>query len=274
MPAELVAGLFDDAALFPPGDAPMPVAVPAHTALLAQLPDVVGPFVVPASRVGELIAHLDGDAFPLSLIADATTLAAAVRDLQAAGVPVAAVEVPPPADGPATAQVCQVLAEVLPADVPTFVELPRGPARDAVLDEVAAAGRSAKLRTGGLRPDLFPSAAELAGTLAAVVGRGVAFKCTAGLHAALPHVDRATGFAHHGFLTILLAADVLADGGTAKDAAAALQQTTATDLRHWTPERVTRARRSFRSFGTCSVLEPVEDLRSLDLWPLPDRIPS
>jgi hypothetical protein len=30
----------------------------------------------------------------------------------------------------------------------------------------------------------------------------------------------------------------------------------------------------FRSFGTCSVLEPVDDLVALGLLPSPDRIPA
>ncbi|HJX44708.1 MAG TPA: hypothetical protein VJ352_13620, partial [Geodermatophilus sp.] len=66
------AGLFDDAALFPPGDAPMGVAVPAHRELRARLGDLVGPFVVPAARLDELGAHLpDGEPFGVSLIASA-----------------------------------------------------------------------------------------------------------------------------------------------------------------------------------------------------------
>ena len=38
----LFTGLFDDAALFPPGDAPMAAAVPAHRQLRARLGDLVG----------------------------------------------------------------------------------------------------------------------------------------------------------------------------------------------------------------------------------------
>jgi hypothetical protein len=45
----LFTGLFDDAALFPPGDASMAAAVPAHRELRARLGDLVGPFVVPAA---------------------------------------------------------------------------------------------------------------------------------------------------------------------------------------------------------------------------------
>jgi len=79
----LFAGLFDDAALFPPGDAPMAAAVPAHRELRARLGELVGPFVVPAARLGELSEHLgdgsgdDGVPFGVSVIAAAGDLPAA-----------------------------------------------------------------------------------------------------------------------------------------------------------------------------------------------------
>ena len=50
---DLFDGLFDDAALFPPGDAPMAAAVPAHRELRERLGRLVGPFVVP--RAGHFL---------------------------------------------------------------------------------------------------------------------------------------------------------------------------------------------------------------------------
>ena len=47
----LFAALLDDAALFPPGDAPMPAAVRAHRELRRDLARYTGPFVVPAARL-------------------------------------------------------------------------------------------------------------------------------------------------------------------------------------------------------------------------------
>jgi hypothetical protein len=77
--AALCGGLFDDAALFPPGDAPMAAAVPAHREPSSRLGGLVGPFVVPAARRDEPTAALDdGDRFPVSLIGSAGALPAAV----------------------------------------------------------------------------------------------------------------------------------------------------------------------------------------------------
>lgn len=273
----LFAGLFDDAALFPPGDAPMAAAVPAHRELRARLGDLVGPFVVPAARLGELSAHLgDGGPLGVSLIAAAGDLPAAAARVDAhPGSVLAAVEVPVTADAAAAREAVRVLDQVLPAGVPAAVEVPRSAARDEVLDVLAGTGRRAKLRTGGVRAALFPSPEELAATLAACVARGVALKCTAGLHSAVAHTDPATGFAHHGFLNLLAACDALAAGEPAAAAERWLRQDDPAALvAGWSPDRAARARSVFTSFGTCSVLEPVDDLVALGLLPSLDRTPA
>ncbi len=274
----LFSGLFDDAALFPPGDAPMAAAVPAHRELRARLGGLVGPFVVPAARLGELSAHLGDDAAPfgVSLIAAAGDLPAAATRVDAhPGLVLAAVEVPVASDAATVREAVRVLDGVLPDGVPAAVELPRTAARDEVLDVLAGTGRRAKLRTGGVRAALFPPPEELAATLRACVVRGVALKCTAGLHSAVRHTDPATGFTHHGFLNLLAACDALAAGGPAAAAERWLRQDDAGALvGGWSPDRVARARAVFTSFGTCSVLEPVDDLIALGLLPSLDRTPA
>jgi hypothetical protein len=273
----LFTGLFDDAALFPPGDAPMAAAVPAHRGLRAQLGDLVGPFVVPAARLGELTEHLGaGEPVGVSLIAAAGDLpAAAARVTVHPGLALAAVEVPVVPDAAAARETVRVLADVVPESVPAAVELPRSAARDEVLDVLAGTRYRAKLRTGGVRAALFPSPEELAATLAACVARGVAFKCTAGLHSAVRHTDAATGFEHHGFLNVLAACDALAAGEPAAAAERWLRQDDPGALvGGWSPDRVARARAVFTSFGTCSVLEPVDDLVRLSLLPGLERTPA
>jgi hypothetical protein len=172
----------------------------------------------------------------------------------------------------------RALDEVLPATVPAAVEVPRSAAREEVLDVLAGTRYRAKLRTGGLRPELFPSAQELAETLHACVARDVAVKCTAGLHHAVRQTDPVTGFEHHGFLNVLLAASALSAGAPPPIAVEHLRASDAGDmvaaLRAWPPSRVDRARALFTSFGTCSVLEPVDDLVALGLLPIPERISS
>ncbi|WP_205650486.1 hypothetical protein [Actinoplanes solisilvae] len=253
---------FDDAALFPPGDAPMATAVAAHRARRSSL---TGPFVVTAARLDEMREHLTPDGPPLdvSLIAAPADLPDAVdRIARITGLRLAAVETPVAADAKT---VVRVTADVLPPEIPVAVEIPRTDQRDDVLDALAGTALRAKLRTGGLRAELFPSPDELAATIRACLDRGLAFKCTAGLHHAVRHVDPATGFEHHGFLNVLLAA---ADPA---DAPAHLRRTDgpgiASDVRNHA-----RARAAFTSFGTCSVTEPVDDLINLGLLPAHERI--
>lgn len=270
----LFAGLFDDAALFPPGDAPMAAAVPAHRELRARLGGLVGPFVVPAARLGELSEHLgDGGPIGVSLIAAAGDLPAAAARVDAhPGLVLSAVEVPVATDAATAREAVRVLDQVLPAGVPAAVEVPRSAARDGVLDVLAGTAYRAKLRTGGVRAALFPPPEELAATLAACVTRGVAVKCTAGLHSAVRHTDPATGFAHHGFLNLLAACAALAAGEPAAAVERWLRQDDPAALAGgWSPDRAARARAVFTSFGTCSVLEPVDDLVRLGLLPSLER---
>ncbi|SFU08104.1 hypothetical protein SAMN05660657_05487 [Geodermatophilus amargosae] len=162
--------------------------------------------------------------------------------------------------------------------MPAAVELPRTDARDEVLDVLAGTRYRAKLRTGGVRADLFPPPEELAETLSACITRGVALKCTAGLDSAVRHTDADTGFDHHGFLNLLVTVDALADGASRLVALERLREddgaALAAAVRAWSPDRVCRARALFTSFGTCSVLDPVDDLTALGLLPSPERIPA
>jgi hypothetical protein len=80
------------------------------------------------------------------------------------------------------------------------------------------------------------------------------------------NTDPQSGFEQHGFLNLLVAADVAADGGTVCDLVAVLternRQTVADWVRALDPAR---ARKWFASFGTCSIHDPVTELVDLAL---------
>jgi hypothetical protein len=100
--APLLAGLLDDAAVFPPGSAVLPAAVTAHRAYRAAwYRDLVGPLVLPASALVELSPLLS----PGESLALAVTLPggpggiASVLDLVTElPIELAALEVAVPAD--------------------------------------------------------------------------------------------------------------------------------------------------------------------------------
>lgn len=268
----LFTAIVDDAALFPPGCAAMPDALAAHPHHKAALyADVVGRFLCPASRLQELMDVLpEGHRIELSLIAD--TGPDGLADALALGhtdhrVDIEAVEVKP-GPGPDLMESVELVLESLPP-ILSFVELPRAPGWTGGLDAIAAAGRGAKLRTGGATVDAFPSEDELAGFIVACAERDVPFKCTAGLHNAVRHRDEHSGLLHHGFLNIALAthAAVLGEGAAAVTALLGEMDgdRLASAYRHVTDHDARRTRAAFVGFGSCSILEPVRDLTELGL---------
>lgn len=264
---DLLAGLFDDAALFPPGNAPMERAVPAHGEhRAAWYADLVGPFLCPGTALPRLLERLpEGRPLPLGLIvpgggaAVGPALAAIAGD---ARVTLTAVEVA----AASVAEAGRALDAHLPPGATGYVEVPRGPGLDAALDALAATPYRAKFRTGGTVAEAFPSEAELAAFLTGCVARELPFKCTAGLHHAVRHTAADTGFEHHGFLNVLLAVAAVLDGA---DPAAALGERSGDALAErlvgLPSERARTVRGYFLSFGTCSIAEPLDDLLALGL---------
>lgn len=276
-PHLLLDGLVDDAGLFPPARLPMAAAVDRHLDRRRRDwgPLLLGRFLCPASRLDELCATLDG-----RVGAEDDLLLGLVLDSGIGGLPEAmarlateprlvlgAVEVPLPGS-PRLAAAARDVAAALP-DIETYVELPRDGDWPAALAVLADASRGAKLRTGGLSADAFPTVPEVAAFVTACVVDEVPFKLTAGLHHAVRHRDAGTGFEHHGFLNVLLATERATSGGDAeeverllgeRDGAALVEH-----LRRLDDAEVAVARSFFTAFGSCSVEDPVDDLVGLGI---------
>jgi hypothetical protein len=267
----LLVGLVDDAALFPPGNAPMPVALAEH-ARYRQAPwsAAIGPFLCPASRIDELLALLPADQdIRVALVNDVTDAAA----LHARGTALrmsalAWVETRHDRLGEDPDAVAGGSGRMAGAPF-AYLEVPRT-GFDAALDLVGDTGafQAAKYRTGGVTPEAFPSERELAAFLVACAGRGVPFKLTAGLH----HAVRSTtdeGLEQHGLLNVLVATRVAQTGGSVDDVAVPLALRSADPLvgfvQHWDEGTCTGVRAAFRSFGCCGVTDPLGDLAALGL---------
>jgi hypothetical protein len=125
-----------------------------------------------------------------------------------------------------------------------------------------------KLRTGGETADSFPDDAQLAAALADALEQDLRFKLTAGLHNAVRHTDPDTGFEHQGFLNVVLAVHA-AMSGTGDDLTAILGDRDASAVAAAVADLDEAARglvrTRFLSFGTCSIAEPIDDLRALGL---------
>ncbi|MBC2932721.1 hypothetical protein [Nocardioides sp. zg-1228] len=261
-------GLVDDAAIFPPGDAPLHEATAAHTARREEWwADLVGSFVLRDTDL-PLVRGFGG---PLSVVVTggAGQLAGPLGAAGRLGLHVAAVEIAVRDVDDPVGNVRRIDAALRAAgadDVPLYVELP-GPVTPtwlAAADEVAACGHRLKLRLGHVDHDLVPGSATVAGWVDAALDRETPFKATAGLHRAVRHEPQGGGA--HGFLNLLAATRALWDGGTVDDATAALEVRDGAALTAaLAGGGVASARRWFTSFGSCSVTEPLDDLIALVL---------
>jgi hypothetical protein len=271
----LLAGLLDDASLFPPRSASMEAALQGYAEhRAAPYAALVGPFLCPTSRVEELLSALPtgGGALALSLVVDSDSEGAHAA-LRTAGddprLSLVAVEARMSTLGPAAAQVGANVRRLPGAT--GFLEVERSDPTPA-LELVGDAGwHAAKLRTGGETPDAFPPEEELAALLGAVTERGLAFKLTAGLHHAVRSSGHEGSGEQHGLLNVLVAtADVLAREDPQQvvgDLAERSADVLADRVRSWAELDCLAIRGSLRSIGCCEIGEPVAELAALGLLP-------
>lgn len=194
-------------------------------------------------------------------------------------VQIQALEFPPLAP-----ETLKQLLPQLPVGIDTFVELPLQGDWQPYLPLLRRSGVMAKLRTGGLTPAAIPTAPQLAEILMALVEARIPFKATAGLHHPLPGNHPLDQHPHsptarlHGFLNLAVLAALLYWRKLNPPAVLDLLQSTTLQDFHiqadglgWndqflTLEQITEARQRFwRSFGSCSFVEPVDDLKALQL---------
>ncbi|MGH3980031.1 MAG: hypothetical protein ACRDRZ_13700 [Pseudonocardiaceae bacterium] len=270
----LLARLVDDAALFAPSVALLPVAVAAHLEA-RQRPHsgVLGFFLCPVSRLGELVGQLRAtppeQPLAVSLVADTglgglpKAISIAQDNTNLLGVRM----VEAPASSDVDSNWLMTLTEFVPDDVVKVVEPRRG--RPDWLDgvrRVAQWGCWPKLRCGGKSTESFPSVDEVAEFLDVACASGRSFKATAGLQHAVRTHDEATGLTHHGLLNMLVATARAVAG---RDVRAALASTDTAALAAEAAalgEAAARGvRQVFACYGAANPNDPVSDLRRLGL---------
>ena len=181
-----------------------------------------------------------------------------------------------------TPDAVRAVANSVPSLLTTYVEIPLEPDPSPLISAIGKSGLRAKVRTGGVSAEAFPSSMSLARFIHSCATANVPFKATAGLH----HPVRAeyrltyepnspTGMMF-GFLNLLLAAGVARSGGNVNDVAAVLEETSASAFRihdvgvGWGHYRVDSPRLSSLrselaiSSGSCSFTEPIEELESIN----------
>ena len=179
-----------------------------------------------------------------------------------------------------TPQDAERLLTGLPEGLIAYVEFALSQA-GSMLPMLARNGARAKIRMGGLTADAIPDSATVARFLIACADAQVPFKATAGLHHAIrdeyPLTDKAdSGQATmHGFVNLFLAAALAWIGKEEDLVFATLEEDSPKEFRFsedsvsWhknalTAGQIGTMRRDFGiDFGSCSFLEPIEDVKAL-----------
>ncbi len=294
----LLEGRLDYAGLFPPAALDMDTAWRSFRRHRAGGEAwLTGAFVCPVARLAEL-APLPGPkdgAFALTLL---TTPAADVgleeraweEFLGRVAVPaeIRAWEIRLPADGEGPLDDLLTWGRSLPGTAPRFWEPGAAWPREQ-LDEAArslAAHRSGaaqgiKLRCGGVTPGEVPSPERVALVLELAARHALPLKLTAGLHHPLRHVREGYG-PMHGFLNVYLAALLARQGALPHASLVEIVEeedpaafTVTGDGLGWRGVwldglEVIALSAGLAGHGSCSVDEPVEDLRALGWWPACD----
>lgn len=130
-----------------------------------------------------------------------------------------------------------------------------------------------KIRTGGTKAEDFPSSEQVALFLETCATSQMPFKATAGLHHPLRHFDEINQCMMHGFLNVAVAFALCVNKKIATNVLiAVLEETEKTKFGFddgkisWQGvdldlNEIDWSRQMFGSFGSCSVYEPLQDLR-------------
>ena len=290
----LLYHVVDYAGLFPPASLPMEQAI-AEYATQRSGPDAwaLGRFVLPAARLEEFEGESGGN-LPTTA-AQSWALSALLgshleedlerierfnerhRSVAAGAVIVDTVELKTH-----TAREVERASEMLDRRFDTYMEIPVTDDPAELIAAISGTIAKAKIRTGGVTEDAFPTSAQVVRFIQRCLAHDVAFKATAGLHHPwraeyrLTYASDAKHGTMYGFLNVLLCTAALIGGADEKAATGLLEERDPASVRfdeagvRWrqltlSTDALDQARESMVAFGSCSFAEPLDDLRRLQL---------
>ena len=285
--AALLTGVLDYAGTYPPASLPLADALRNYrTTIEGAHRQLVGRLVIPTANLAALQRLADAashEPWPVTAIlgADLSPSIETVTAHHAAShqnTPIMSVEVPPVA-----ATEIRTIKRRLPSDLDVFFEVPIDADFERRVGAIASVAACAKVRTGGVASTAFPTSQGLARVITQCADAGIPFKATAGLHHAVRGCYRLTyepdspEAIMHGFLNVCAAAAVVYAGAGPRDVDEVLAESSADAFRfdegalRWrgweirTADLAAARSHLFRSFGTCSLAEPIEELERLQL---------
>ena len=180
-----------------------------------------------------------------------------------------------------TPRIVETAVRIVPDGVSPYFEIPIDEDPTGMIQAVSRVGAGAKVRTGGVTPEMFPTAQELARFVKACHNKDVLIKATAGLHHPLCGVRNLTyepgspTGRMYGFLNLFVAAacarellddDVIVEVLREESGGAfAFDDIGVRWNGHFFSNELLEAvrNRSISAFGSCSIDEPIEDLKGL-----------
>lgn len=284
----LLSVIVDYAGFFPPAKLELSAAMAAYAKYKTLSHKMLGRFVLPAARFREfteLVPCFDVQAWLLSVVlsSQAEVELEQICAFKHDAIQVIAFEFPvfPPDQ-------IDHLAQLVPVGVERFFEVPFHQPLEIYLSTLQSAKGFAKVRTGGITPDAFPSIHQLSHFMITCAQYQLPFKATAGLHHPLHgeyrltyEMDSATS-PMHGFLNMAIAAALVYWQKISQEDLAELMGERSInafqveeDQLQWCSKQqkyslslteIKQARQYFfRSFGSCSLEEPIQELAALNL---------
>lgn len=288
----LLSGAIDYAGLFPPAGLSMPEAVINYTTYRnSNYNWMLGRFVCPVTRLeeflesaGDFLPREGGDPWKISALQGGSfeeTAKAVVRfnadHGKMAEIDMLELKAESEKD-------VEEASKLFPESLACYFELPLDDRLPELVSAIAVNRRGAKIRTGGVKSDMFPSSADVIRFIRTCVAANIPFKATAGLHHPLrcfkpltyePHAPKGT---MHGFLNVFLATGFARQGYGPELLEQILEDefeevfAFTDDEAVWQKEHALTVyqiealrAKGINSFGSCSFDEPIADLQELGI---------
>lgn len=287
----LLAGAIDYAGLFPPAALSMPEAVLNYaTYRNSNYNWMLGRFVVTAARLAEfyetardfILRDAAATAWRVSVIVGENVYETLrlVEDFNATngpGVVCDTVEI-----RASTSALIENSRKAMPPGVTGYFEIPIDETMPDLIATLAIGGQHAKIRTGGITPEAFPTTLEIIRFVRSCLGANVPFKATAGLHhpircfRPLTYENDSPKGTMHGFLNLFLMTGFAREGYRLSLLEDVMEEEFEEVFRFenqsatWRDDFSLNARQieqlrlhGIQSFGSCSFDEPITDLQKL-----------
>ena len=287
----LLSETIDYAGLFPPSAVSMSEAVINYAAYKnSNYSWLLGRFVVPVSRLDEFaesardFVSRDAKIWKLSVLGgeDVYETVRRIEEFNARHAPrilIDALEVKA-----TTSLVINKIADAVPSSVATYFEIPLREDLADLFSTLAIRKQRAKIRTGGVTADAFPTVAQITRFMRVCLAANVPFKATAGLHhpirclKPLTYEKDAPEDTMNGFLNVFLAAGFIKQKYQTNTIYKILEDERAENFlfeddgvswrqKHFisTAQLKVLREKNVVSFGSCSFDEPVADLREIGI---------